>query len=203
MIIGICGLIGSGKGTVADILEREHGFIKLSFADSLKDAIAAIFCWPREMLEGDTAESREWREQVDPWWSKRLEKPNLTPRWILQNWGTEVCRGGFHQDIWIASMERKLLTLSQSHPTKNFVIPDTRFPNEIDMIKSMGGKVWKVSRGHDPDWFTNYAEQDVIPNDVHPSEWMWAKSNFNCIIYNDSTLENLHTNIRNLLTDAI
>jgi len=196
-------LIGSGKGTVADILEREHGFIKLSFADSLKDAIAAIFCWPREMLEGDTAESREWREQVDPWWSKRLEKPNLTPRWILQNWGTEVCRGGFHQDIWIASMERKLLTLSQSHPTKNFVIPDTRFPNEIDMIKSMGGKVWKVSRGHDPDWFTNYAEQDVIPNDVHPSEWMWAKSNFNCIIYNDSTLENLHTNIRNLLTDAI
>ena len=58
MIIGICGLIGSGKGTVADILEQEHGFIKVSFADSLKDAVAAVFGWPRSLLEGDTEESR-------------------------------------------------------------------------------------------------------------------------------------------------
>ena len=37
MIIGICGLIGSGKGTVADILVEYHGFQKISFADKLKD----------------------------------------------------------------------------------------------------------------------------------------------------------------------
>ena len=31
MIIGICGLIGSGKGTVADVLVEQHKFKKISF----------------------------------------------------------------------------------------------------------------------------------------------------------------------------
>ena len=131
MIIGICGLIGSGKGTVADMLEKEHSFVKVSFADSLKDVVAAVFRWPREVLEGDTEESRAWREQVDTWWANKLKMPNLTPRWILQQWGTEVCRVGFHDDIWIASIERKL------DSNINYVIPDTRFPNEIDLIKKL------------------------------------------------------------------
>ena len=54
MIIGICGLIGSGKGTVADILVENHNFEKLSFADKLKDGVASVFGWDRDMLEGDT-----------------------------------------------------------------------------------------------------------------------------------------------------
>ena len=59
MIIGICGLIGCGKGTVGDILVENHGFTKLSFADKLKDGVATVFNWDRQMLEGDTVESRE------------------------------------------------------------------------------------------------------------------------------------------------
>ena len=65
MIIGICGLIGSGKGTVADVLVEQHNFTKISFADKLKDGVATVFGWDRAMLEGDTDESREWREQAD------------------------------------------------------------------------------------------------------------------------------------------
>ena len=64
-VIGVAGLIGGGKWSVADILVGEFGFEKLSFADSLKDMIASIFGWERRLLEGDTKESREWREQVD------------------------------------------------------------------------------------------------------------------------------------------
>ena len=45
MIIGICGLIGSGKGTVADVLVEEHKFEKISFADKLKDAVSVLFDW--------------------------------------------------------------------------------------------------------------------------------------------------------------
>ena len=123
-IIGVCGLIGGGKGTVADILVKDHGFEKVSFADSLKDMIAAVFGWPRHLLEGDTAESREWREQRDDWWAERLNLPWLTPRWVLQFWGTDVCRENFHEDIWIASLENKLRkVVNGSFEYNNIVIP--------------------------------------------------------------------------------
>ena len=189
MIIGICGLIGSGKGTVADILEQEHGFIKVSFADSLKDAVAAVFGWPRSLLEGDTEESRSWREQTDDWWATRLKMPNLTPRLVLQQWGTEVCRFGFHDDIWIASMERKLDT------TKNYVIPDTRFPNEIDMITRLNGQVWHIERGARPSWFDQYKLGGSPPPNLHSSEWAWVRSKFNHTIQNNGTLEQLKTSV--------
>ena len=189
MIIGICGLIGSGKGTVADILQDDFGFTKLSFADSLKDAVAAIFSWDRQLLEGATDESRQWREQVDPWWAERLKMPELTPRLILQLWGTEVCRAGFHQDIWIASLERKI------EEDRNYVIPDTRFPNEINLIKNIGGEIWCVKRGPDPKWFVQYQMGGSPPNHIHSSEWEWARSKFDKTIANDGTLDDLKNRV--------
>ncbi len=99
------------------------------------------------MLEGRTAKAREWREQVDPWWAERLNMPNLTPRLMLQLWGTEVCRRGFHDDIWIASLENKL-----RNSQDKVVVSDCRFPNEIKAIKSQGGIVVRVVRGPEPSW---------------------------------------------------
>jgi len=136
MIIGICGFIGSGKDTAANYLVGWHGFRRDSFAGALKDAVAAVFGWDRELLEGSTPESRIWRETVDPWWSQRLGRPQLTPRWILQQWGTEVCRKSFHDDIWIAALENRLRTR-----TGHTVISDVRFPNEIATIRNQGGRV--------------------------------------------------------------
>ena len=99
MIIGICGLIGSGKGTVADILVEEHNFQKISFADKLKDAVSLLFDWDRDMLEGDTAESRYWREQPDNFWSKETGR-TITPRLVLQEFGTDCMRDGFYNGVW-------------------------------------------------------------------------------------------------------
>ena len=193
MIIGVCGLIGSGKGTVSDILVEEHGFKKISFADSLKDAVAAVFSWDRELLEGDTDVSRMWRETKDTWWADRLGIPDLTPRLILQLWGTEVCRTGFHNDIWIASLERKLRS------NTNYVIPDTRFPNEVDLIKKIGGEIWCVKRGPDPKWFVQYQLGGSPPNHIHSSEWEWARSKFNKILENDRTLDDLKALVKSLV----
>jgi hypothetical protein len=185
-IIGICGLIGSGKGTVADILQQQHGFEKISFADSLKDAVSAVFGWDRKLLEGDTDESRNFREQTDQWWADRLGIPDLTPRLMLQIWGTEVCREGFHRDIWIASMERKIM-----HSSKNYVIPDVRFPNEIEMVQRVGGKIWHIKRGETPAWFIDYIKGADAPADIHPSEYSWARNQFDAFIRNDGPVEQL------------
>ena len=62
MIIGVCGLIGAGKDTIADYLVNIHQFRRESFANTLKDAVSAVFGWDRELLEGRTAQAREWRE---------------------------------------------------------------------------------------------------------------------------------------------
>jgi hypothetical protein len=64
MVIGLVGFLGSGKGTVADTLKL-YNFIPESFSNPLKDAVAIIFGWDRSLLEGDTKESREFRETVD------------------------------------------------------------------------------------------------------------------------------------------
>ena len=163
MIIGISGLIGSGKDTIADYLQNIHQFRRESFANSLKDAVAMVFGWPRDMLEGRTRESREWREQVDLWWSERFDMPNLTPRWVLQYWGTEVCRRNFHDDIWIAALENKLRKTQD-----DIVISDVRFPNEIAAIKNAGGTVIRVIRGPEPEWFKWAISVNQGPNDILP-----------------------------------
>ena len=89
MIIGICGLIGSGKGSVADILVENHNFKKLSFADKLKDGVSAVFGWDRDMLEGDTDRSRIWREKADEFWTSETGD-TVSPRLVLQLFGLSL-----------------------------------------------------------------------------------------------------------------
>ena len=208
MIIGICGFIGSGKDTIADYLVNFHEFRRESFAGTLKDAVAAVFGWDRTLLEGRTKEAREWREQVDPWWAERLNMPELTPRLALQLWGTEVCRKGFHDDIWIASLENKL-RLSKD----NVVISDCRFPNEIKSIKNAGGIVIRVKRGDDPKWYndacdvnagekcSNYAAASARMKElgIHASETAWCGTKFDAVVTNDTTVDELFAKIKDLV----
>ena len=134
MIIGICGLIGCGKGTVADILVEEHNFKKLSFADKLKDGVSAVFGWDRVMLEGDTRQSREWREQRDEFWSKETKR-NITPRIVLQEFGTDCMRHGFDDSIWVSIVKQELI--KNREQTLLFLM--YRFPNEALMIQKLNG----------------------------------------------------------------
>ena len=106
MIIGLCGLIGSGKNTAAEYLMKEYGFISVSFAETLKDAAACIFGWDRDMLEGSTKEAREAREVKDEWWSERLGF-DVSPRYMLQFMGTEVMRDNLHPEIWALATEKR------------------------------------------------------------------------------------------------
>ena len=210
MIIGVCGFISSGKDTIADYLTNFHEFRRESFANSLKDAVAHVFGWDRTMLEGRTKQAREWREQVDPWWADRLKMPNLTPRLMLQLWGTEVCRKAFHDDIWIASLENKL-----RNSTDDIVISDCRFPNEITSIRNAGGIVIRVKRGAEPEWYDAAASvnlgqrgnmswalsvEKLAKLNIHASETAWVGTKFDFTLYNDSSIEDLYTQIRTVIS---
>jgi hypothetical protein len=210
MIIGICGLIGSGKDTIADYLQNIHQFRRESFAHTLKDAVAQIFGWDRELLEGRTKESRHWREQVDPWWAERLKMPHLTPRYVLQVWGTEVARRSFHDDIWIAALENKL-----RKTTDDVVISDCRFPNEIKSIRNAGGIVIRVVRGPEPEWYEAalslnrgpvgnitwaLSREQLERFKVHASETAWIGTKFDAVIDNNADgLDRLYGQIKDLV----
>lgn len=199
MIISISGLIGSGKDTVADYLVKNHGFQRESWAGTLKDAVASIFSWNRELLEGRTAASRAWRDVPDEWWSKRLGR-SITPRRVLQEWGTEVGRQGYHDQIWIASLENKL-----RHVECHTVITDTRFPNELQSVKDMGGTTLRIVRGPDPDWVPYYIANGYTVEfknswpGVHASEYSSVGLDYDHIIENNGSIQDLHYRINDLV----
>ena len=209
MIIGICGLIGAGKDTIADYLVNIHQFRRESFANTLKDAVSSVFGWDRELLEGRTKHSRAWREERDEWWSNRLGI-DITPRWVLQYWGTEVARKSFHDDIWIASLENKLRKTSD-----DIVISDCRFPNEIKAIKEAGGRVIRLTRGPEPEWYSlaetvnqgptrntswRLSKNELEKYNIHASETAWIGTEFDAIIDNNKDgFNSLYNQISGLL----
>jgi hypothetical protein len=208
-VIGFCGFISAGKDTAADYLCNYHGFRRDSFANSLKDAVSCVFGWDRILLEGRTAEARKWREQVDTWWSERLDMPNLTPRWVLQYWGTDILRQNFHDNIWIASLENKIRKTQD-----NIVISDVRFPNEISAIHNVGGIVIRVKRGPEPEWYedavrVNQGERGNMSwalsrarlekLGIHASETSWVGGDTDHTIINDGTIDQLFSQLESII----
>lgn len=207
MILGVTGLIASGKDTIADYLCTFHGFKRLSFAASLKDAVSGVFGWDRDLLEGTTKSSREWREQRDEWWSNRLQI-DITPRWILQQWGTDVLRNHFHQDIWVASVENKLRNTSD-----NIVITDCRFVNEVNAIKNVGGITCRVERGPNPSWYPDaislnrgprnlgwaLARKKLMDLGIHASEYSSIGIEYDHYIDNNGSIDDLHKKIESII----
>jgi hypothetical protein len=132
---------------------------------------------------------------------------------MLQLWGTEVCRKGFHDDIWIASLENKL-----RNSTDDIVISDCRFPNEIKSIKDAGGIIVWVKRGDLPEWYdwAVSANAGEVANfswatskgklekaGIHASETAWVGTKFDYVLSNDGSIDELFAQVKGLVQDPL
>jgi hypothetical protein len=208
-LIGICGFIGSGKDTVAKMFV-EQGCVQDSFAAPLKDMCASIFGWQREMLEGDSMDSREFRETQDLYWTRKLGIDNFTPRLALQLLGTDIMRTHFSQDIWLNSLEYRIRRQRQDELC--VVVSDARFKNELNLIKELGGVVIHVKRSELPEWYevavhanngsvTAKHTMETKYRHIHASEWKWVGFEFDYEIENTGTLEDLEASVLKISSD--
>lgn len=209
ILIGVVGFAGSGKDTIADML-IERGFVKDSFAKTLKDAASVLFGWDRNMLDGTTDESRKWREIPDPYWSSQMDKKDFTPRLALQLLGTEAIRETFFQDFWVSTVVKRYL----ENGRPNTVITDCRFPNEINAIRQNGGKIIHVARDPYPEWFQlmerinrkRNSDMDMVKFQTmllnkelpHSSEYAWIGHDYDVFLDNSGSLEDLNGQIQNI-----
>lgn len=198
-IICFVGFKNSGKDTAAKFLIEEENFVKFSFAGSVKDCLSAIFSWDRNQLDGITPKDREWRETKDEYWSNVL-KFDITPRKAMTMIGTDLFRKHFSDNIWIASLIKKI----EDSTAEKIVITDGRFPNEIEAIQKLNGKIYQIQK-EIPEYYDialkynsgkhlNIYEKEIL-NKVHASEYAFIGMTNIEIIKNIGSIEDLRKNI--------
>lgn len=211
LIIGVCGKAGSGKDTIADILVKDHGFVKVAFADPLKRICQEVFEFTTEQLWGPSEKRNEadFRYLRSNFMDENGDQVTdyLSPRYALQKLGTEWGRDCY-PDIWIEyamRVAKRLLVkgapifydarfgirswrMSDPEEIKGVVISDVRFPNEVAGLKKHGAKVVRVYRdtvkglAGAAGQHASETLQDGIPDDL-----------FDFILHNNGTLEDLVT----------
>jgi len=155
MIIAFGHKKRTGKDSAGQYLERKYGFVRLAFADALKEGAMAIFGLSHVQCYGPT----EIKEAVDPRW-------DMSPRGILQAMG-EGMRQAIYPDVWVRIVQERML----ADRTKNYVITDLRYPNEAQMVRKLGGMLVRIDR-------------PGIPQDNHISETAMDDFEYDDTIYN-------------------
>jgi hypothetical protein len=174
-IIAITGKKQHGKDTVGNYLAEKYGYIRLSFADAIKDMLRVSFGFSEEQLNGSQ------KENVDLFWK-------ITPRQVMQYVGTELFRDKMSaliphvgQNFWVLILKKKIYDRLEINPEAKFVIPDLRFQNELDFVNEMGGFTISVVRPEmDNNAFSDHSSETTVEQ---------LKTNINLI--NSRSIEHL------------
>jgi hypothetical protein len=187
-------------------LEDQSGWKIKKWAGKLKTIATMLTGIPQEKFEDQefkkTNLGPEWNKTVrifgehydglvEDWTD--VEKP-MTVRDFLQRLGTDGLRNGLHPNVWVNALMadyKKELRIETNHPYSehltakypNWIITDTRFPNEAQAIKDKGGIIIRVDR------------PGVRAINTHPSETALDNWNFDYKIANVSDLVALETSV--------
>jgi hypothetical protein len=135
MIISLSGKKRSGKTTVANHLISKYGFLEVSWAYPLKEIIGKqLFGLTDDHLYGPD----EIREETITEWG-------MSPRRILQVVGTDLFRTSICDDFWVRA-GLKVIRKHLSEGNLDIVVSDSRFPNEADALKELGGITVQVRK---------------------------------------------------------
>lgn len=129
-LIAFTGLATCGKTTAADYLVKGHGYVRMSFAQPIRQMLSAIGVTPQEMSEGKNVPCE-----------KLCGK---TPRFAMQTLGTEWARRHIGDDLWVRALCAHIRT-ARDYGLRH-VIDDCRFDNEAAAVKEMGGVVIRIER---------------------------------------------------------
>jgi hypothetical protein len=172
-LISIVGLYSPapqcGKTTVAAILS-DCGHVVVPFASTLKQMIV-----PMLMTLGYEPQ-RAWELVLH---DKEFKVPEIgvTVRHMLQTLGTEYGRQCLHPKVWLTCWQ------AQASRCDKVVADDVRFPNEADLVRSLGGEMWLVRR------------PGMVRTTDHASEGGLDDCRFDQVIDNDGTLGELRSKV--------
>lgn len=181
LLIGLIGLAGSGKDTVARILRdqwaHQHAAcVQLAFADPVRELAVAF-------LRGFGVRD-PYRLVIDPELKNVvIDAVGLSPRRIMQTLGTDWAHAHAGRDVWIRSMEIRLHDAARAG-MKHVVISDVRFELEAEWLRGQGGVLWRVDR------------PGVTPVLEHVSETEMAQIRSHRTVENDGTLADLESAVR-------
>jgi len=167
LLIGIAGHKLSGKDTASETIAQiftgslfdKHE--RIAFADALKKEVALA-----------TGVEVEY-----------INKEKALYRTILQWWGTELRRKhdvNYWTNKWVKEVQARTST-----STVVITVPDVRFQNEVDIIKELGGILWKVERKQYDMPVDNHASENDL-NDFH---------GWDAVITNNGTLESFQERV--------
>lgn len=139
-LIGLTGLAGSGKDTVRRMLEEDHEFVGLAFADPIRQMIGELLA--SNGFSTEWMYERALKEQP-------IDGLDVSYRQLAQTLGTEWGRA-IHPDFWLR-IAGQFIADQRRQGERQFVISDVRFVNEAQWVKDAGGEVWRIDRpGIDP-----------------------------------------------------
>jgi len=135
-----------------------------------------------------------------------IKEIQLTPRMILQLIGTEGGRDLIHPDIWVNALyseyvsegERLGFTKYDARDIKegfakkpNWIITDSRFPNDVKRTREMGGVLVRVNRAECEGRKNEHFSETALDNF---DEW-------DHVIENNGTIKELIEQVRTILEE--